>query len=235
MGRRNFAARRRESMRKLARRMGLPPGVDHPEDLVVRLLSPAQRVAIAEHCASLLVRAASNLPREHEEWVVALLNYLFPTSEPHLRRVLAAKGPRGIERAHFSICCTLDAMHEDARSRPARQKAALLHEFLFRSRTDAGTAAFQAGCSLGWFFPPTLAAPLLVDVVRNSPHVEARAQAIHGFEHLLKRVPRSGKTSTLLRRVLRIASKHDPSPRVRRCASSCLAEAPRAGPPHPRA
>jgi hypothetical protein len=203
--------------RLVARRLRLPDGIEDPSDFDGDGSSSAERSAIARRCADMLLTQASVRSRNRRLTIIQVLVELFPEAEPEVRRVFSNRSVAGIAEVHFTLCLFLLNSQ-----RSVQQKATLLHDFLMRSRNDAGSASFNAGCVLGWDFPPKLAVPLLLDVLRHSRYVEARASAIHGFEHLLKRIPQDGAASRRVRATLLSVSKHDPQRRVRARAKSCL-------------
>lgn len=193
-----------------------------------RGFSPSRRRQLLWSCNRCLLAPETSTFRSTGDRIAAVkvMLALMPESTATVLGWIAQPPVRSPWEVHFTLFCCLDEVVSTASGRVfARSLLRVLRDYLLRLRTDAGKAGWMAAGLLGQSWPPSVATPILVEVVENAGHRQARSAAIRGISDLLDRT--TGPRAAALRRVLRHAARHDRSSSARASARVALMQGER--------
>lgn len=188
-----------------------------------RGFSPSRRRQLLWSCNSCLLAPETSTSRSTGDRIAAVkvMLALMPESTATVFGWIAQPPVRRPWDVHFTVFCYLDEVVSTASGGVfARSLLRVLRDYLLRLRTDAGKAGWMAAGLLGQSWPPAVATPILVEVVENAAHRQARSAAMRGISDLLDRA--TGPRAAAFRRVLRRAARHDRSRHVRASARVAL-------------
>ncbi len=181
-------------------------------------LSPLRRRQVFQLALRVLGNSALKRNATLRDGAAGLVVALLPNSISIVRKLLRDRSSALWYEVQFTIFCTLDAY--DLKPKDRAPVLRLLYEYLLTINSDAGSAAWKAGDTLGdeWRSPETV--KMLSDLLFSARFVAGRKAALHGIEHVLSKTT-TEEAKELWAHVQRVAHQ-DRSAKVRRDAELTL-------------
>lgn len=150
-----------------------------------------------------------------------ILLCLFPETAQRIRGLLERRSGRAAFEVHFTLFCL--AGDEEYLSRNRKFSlfiSGLAREYLQNIDRETARAAWEAGQTLGRYFPAEIALPMLLEAARDSRFAAGRAAAAQAIPDAARR--RGGSSRRLATTELRRIAECDRSGSVRAAARLAL-------------
>ena len=189
---------------------------------VARSLTPDQKrmqiAGIKTMIDSIETRSATDM----RVCLVRILVSLLPDALSIITEILNCIDDASWFEVHFTLFCYLDLVATSEDSQTRFRILQEIEKYLMNARRDTALATRKAADLLGREFPPEIARPLLIRVIREGPRAIGRYCSLVGLGTSIKRYGIHGEEIRLTKEVLRNIIQVDRSQRVRHLAKQLV-------------